>query len=298
MQEIIVALDGSGDFTTIQEAVNSIRVHPLEPVIIHVKSGIYQEKIMVPDNKPEITIKGESAERTIISCGDNASMLDETGKQYGTFRTPTLTIAADDFTLENVTVVNSSGPSFGQALALYIAGDRIQCRNVRMLGWQDTLYTSRGRHYYKDCYIEGHVDFIFGSAAAVFDGCEIHSLRGGYITAASTPSSMPFGYVFMHCRLTGAAPEQSVYLGRPWRPHAHTAFIHTWMGEHIRGEGWHNWRNPDNERTARYDEFGSTGPGARLDERTAWSRQLTEEEVSRFTISRILGGSDGWNPAS
>lgn len=297
MQRITVAADGSGDYASVQEAVDAVRVLPLEPVTIFVKNGVYREKIVVPDNKPDIALVGESAAGTVLSYGDYANMIHADGKPYGTFRTPTLTIAADRVTVENMTVENTAGwgPDIGQALALYVSGDRVAFRGVRLLGNQDTVYTSRGRQYFGECYIEGHVDFIFGSATAVFDRCEIHSLRAGYITAASTPEDEPHGYVFLDCRLTGSAPEATVFLGRPWRPHASTVFINTWMGPHIKPEGWDNWRNPDNERTARYGEFGSSGPGA-AGERAAWARKLNAAEAAELTVRSVLAGPDGWAP--
>lgn len=296
--KMVVAKDGSGDFTTIQDAIEAMRVLPLEPVTIYVKNGVYEEKVVVPDNKWDLTLIGESKEGTVITYADHAAMRDERGNKIGTFRTPTFTVLADNFRMENMTLVNAAGygEGVGQALALYASGDKLVFKNCRFLGNQDTIYTSKGRQYFVDCYIEGHVDFIFGSATAVFQNCEIHSLRRGYITAASTPKDVEFGYVFFDCKLTGVADEGSVYLGRPWRPYGHTIFVRTWMGPHIHPEGWHNWRNPDNERTARYAEYGSTGPGANPDARVPWSRQLTEEEVKELTLERIFRGSNNWVP--
>lgn len=299
MRHITVSQDGSGDFTGIQEAIDAVRVLPLEPVTIYVKNGTYREKLLIPDNKPDIALIGESREGTVIAYGDYARMTGPDGKEIGTFRTAVLKVEADDFRMENLTVQNTAGygPEIAQAVALYASGDRQVYRSVRLLGNQDTLYTSRGRHYFADCHIEGHVDFIFGSAAACFESCEIRSLRGGYITAASTPRGAEFGYVFLNCRLTGAQEEESVYLGRPWRAWAHTVFINTWMGPHIYSAGWDNWDNPDNESTARYAEYGSTGPGARdAAVRAGWARVLTEAEALRLDARRVLAGHDGWDP--
>jgi pectinesterase len=176
-----------------------------------------------------------------------------------------------------------------------------------MTGWQDTLRVENGRQYFKNCHIEGRVDFIYGSATAVFDGCDILSKNGGHVTAASTPEKKPFGFVFLRCKLTGdprpwdaskpapAAPPQAD-LGRPWRPYAAVAYIGCEMGAHIKPEGWNNWRNAENEKTARYSEYKSTGPGANPSARVAWSRQLTDGEAEKYTIENILGGADGWRP--
>ncbi|WP_456276441.1 pectinesterase family protein [Bacillus sp. AK128] len=296
MMEITVCKSGNGDFTTIQDAINAIRVHPLEPVTVHIKNGKYREKLVIPDNKPNIRLIGESAEQTIISGCLYAQMRDAENQPLGTFRTPTVTVTADEFVMENITVENTAGygPEIGQALALYLSGDRAFIKNVRLLGYQDTFYSSKGRQYFLHCYIEGHVDFIFGSGTAVFDQCEIHSLHMGYITAASTPEDKQYGFIFFDCKLTGVAEERSVYLGRPWRPHAQTAFIRTWMGPHIRFEGWNNWRNPQNERTARYAEYQSTGPGSAYDLRVNWSSQISESELEDFTLEKIFGQTDDW----
>jgi pectinesterase len=303
VHEIRVAQDGSGDFVTIQSAIDAVRVHPLEPVTIHVGRGVYQERVVIPDNKPNIRLIGVGAEETIIRYGLGARMLDSEGVELGTFRTSTMTVQADDFVMENIAVANSAGPGgeAGQALALYVSGDRQTYRGVRLLGWQDTFYTARGRQYFYECYIEGDVDFIFGSGTALFDHCEIHSLRKGYITAASTPAAVTYGLVFLDCRLTGTeeAGERSVYLGRPWRPHAHTVYVRTWMDKHIQPEGWDNWRDPSNERTARYGEYDSMGPGGGSSAvRASWSQALTREVVEWLTIEHVLSGADGWNPVA
>ncbi|WP_159887909.1 pectinesterase family protein [Paenibacillus puerhi] len=297
MQErhIQVRQDGTGDFVRVQDAIDAVRVLPLEPAIITIGPGLYRERIVVPDNKPHITLRGESAENTILVYGDYAKKLGV--KELGTFRTAVLKVEADDFRMEQLTVWNDAGfgDAIGQAVALYTAGDRQVYRGVRLLGNQDTLYTSRGRQFFENCYIEGHVDFIFGSATVLFENCHIHSLRSGYITAASTPAHQAAGYVFRNCRLTGEEEKQSVYLGRPWRGWAHTVFIDTWMGPHIHAAGWDNWSNPVNEQTSRYAEYGSTGPGA--GERVSWARQLSESEVQALEGFAVLTGHDGWNPS-
>jgi pectinesterase len=220
------------------------------------------------------------------------------GKPIGTFGTPSVQILGDDFSAQNITFQNTFGPH-GQALAIEIAGDREAFDNCRFLGWQDTIFAdSDGRNYFHNCYVEGHVDFIFGKSTALFDSCEIHSKGHGYLTAASTQKSSRFGYVFLHCKLTAdpTVGDGSVYLGRPWRPYAATAFIDCEMGPQIRPAGWFNWKNPANEKTARYAEFGNTGPGANASKRVPWAHQLTKDEASQYNISNILGGDDGWIP--
>jgi pectinesterase len=271
---IVVAADGSGQFKTVQEAINAVPQTTRfdNPAIIHVKPGVYKELIYVQHEKRFVHLVGEDPQKTILTYNLNANIIGTDGKPIGTFRTPSTFIDADDFTVENITFENTAGP-VGQALAIRVDGDRVVFRNCRFLGWQDTILINRGRQYFENCYITGHVDFIFGAATAFFENCHIHILRDGYITAASTPPQQPFGFVFSHCKITGESPTVKTYLGRPWRPFASTIFLNTEMSEVIRPEGWNNWSQPDREQTSRYSEFGSTGPGAKPNERVKWAKQ-------------------------
>ncbi|MDB5084154.1 MAG: hypothetical protein JWN30_1040 [Bacilli bacterium] len=293
----IVSNDCSGDFTTVQDAVNAVPEQVETRTLIFIKNGVYKEKLNVPKNK-RISFIGENQLETVITYDDYARKIAPDGQEYGTFRTASVTIEADDFYAENLTFENSAGhgPEIGQALALTVSGDRNVCNRVRLLGNQDTLYTpGNGRHYFKDCYIEGHVDFIFGPATAVFEKCQIHSLRKGYITAASTPKDQLYGFVFFDCNLTGSE-QNTVYLGRPWRPFANVIYVRTWMDNHIKPEGWHNWRNEENERTARYTEFGSSGPGANPEARLKWAKTFAAEASGELTPQIVLAGLDHWEP--
>jgi pectinesterase len=273
--EIVVARDGSGDFTSVQAAIDSVPAGNTRAVVIHIKPGAYTENITVPKEKPLITMRGDDAARTVLTFHNSA------GTAGGTSKSASVYIWAEDFTAENLTFENSYGTG-SQAVALYVNADRARFRHCRMLGWQDTLYANGGRQVYRDCYIEGHVDFIFGNATALFEDCEIHSKASGYVTAqsrlADTPST---GYVFRHCRLTGAATDR-VFLGRPWRPYARVVYIDCWLGPHIRPEGWDYWRNPENEKTAWFAEYHSTRPGANPGARVRWSKQLTAREAEEF----------------
>ena len=268
---------------------------PDSPVIIRIKPGTYKELIYVQREKRFFRFVGEDAARTILTYDLNANLKGLDGKPIGTFRTPSTQIDADDFTAENITFANSAGP-VGQALALRVDGDRVTFRNCRFLGWQDTILLNRGRQYFENCYIEGHVDFIFGAATAFFERCHIHALKDGYLTAASTPDNQPFGFVFSHCHITGATPEVKTYLGRPWRAYSAVTFLHTEMSAVVRPEGWHNWNFPEREQTARYAEYESHGPGANPRARVAWARQLSRREAAAITVQKVLGGVDGWNP--
>lgn len=294
MRMITVSAQGEADYRRLQEAIDSIPAGSGEAATIRLRPGIYEEKVTVPKDAPPILLLGEDAERTIVTWSDNAHTIGPDGEPLGTFRTGTLNVFAANFTAENLTIRNASGPGTGQAVAAFVDADRAVFRRVRLLGDQDTLYAGGGKHYYDDCYIEGDVDYIFGPATAVFDRCRLHNKRSrGYITAASTPEGAAFGYVFLDCEITGGDGVRDVYLGRPWRPYAHTAFIRTRMDGCVAPEGWHNWGQPDREKTSRYEEYDSTGEGAAPEKRADWSRQLSAEEAKEYRILRIL---DGWHP--
>jgi pectinesterase len=282
-----VTQDGSGDFTTIQAAIDACKSFPDTRITIHIKNGIYKEKILVPEHNTMLTFIGEDAEKTIITWGDYFGSVSR-GKN-STFYTYTMMVEANDFIAENLTIENSAGP-VGQAVALNVTGDRCVFRNCRFLGNQDTLYTAgqNSRQYYYGCYIEGTTDFIFGAATALFENCVIHSKSNSYITAASTPQGKPYGYVFMQCTLTAAEGVNSVYLGRPWRDYARTVFINCIMGIHIRPEGWSNWKDTQRDKTAYYAEYINIGQGASTGKRVAWSHQLTRKEAKNYTAEKIL----------
>ena len=296
---ITVSLDGSAQYKTVQEAVMAVPAgSPDNPVIIRIKPGTYKELIYVQHEKRFFHLVGEDAQKTILTYDLYAAMIGPDGKPIGTFRTPSTYIGADDFTVENITFENTAGirKQAGQALAIRVDGDRVVFRNCRFLGWQDTILIDRGRQYFENCYITGHVDFIFGGATAFFEKCHIHIRGNGYITAASTPDNHPFGYVFSHCRITSETPELQTYLGRPWRAFAAVTFLNTEMSAVVRPVGWHNWDFPDREKTSRYAEFNSSGPGANPAARVKWARQLTRKEAKAITLKTVLGGVDGWDP--
>ncbi|MDQ5980727.1 MAG: pectinesterase [Verrucomicrobiota bacterium] len=297
--DTVVALDGTGDYTSLQEAISKapMQTDPATPRwVIFVKAGTYKERIYVQRERGNIHVIGEDAEKTVVAYDLNANLPGPDGKPIGTFRTPTVQIDGDGMRWENLTLANTAGP-VGQALALRADGDRLEFRQVRFLGWQDTILVNRGRHYFEDCYIEGHVDFIFGAATVFFDRCHIHALRDGYLTAASTPKDTPHGYVFADCKVT-VADGAKTYLGRPWRNFAKTVFVRTELAAGVRPEGWHNWGKTDAELTTFYAEFGSTGPGANDAARVKWAKPLTAEQAAAFTPAAVLGGEDGWNPAA
>lgn len=293
-RRITVAQDGTGDYRTVQQAIDAVTDSNASETIIYIKNGIYKEKLRLPVSKMNVHFVGESVNHTVLTYDDYAAKKDATGKNMGTSGSASFFIFGSGFTAENITFENSSGP-VGQAVAVRVTGDRAKFINCRFLGFQDTLYThgDNSRQYYFKCYIEGTVDFIFGAATALFDSCVIYGKKGGFFTAASTPEQHKFGYVFFNCKITGDAPENSFYLGRPWRPTAKTVFIYCDLGSLVRQEGWNNWGKPENEKTVFYAEYKNRGEGAVILARVPWSHQLTDAEAKEYTMLAILSG---WNP--
>ena len=289
---LIVAQDGSGDFKTIQEAVYAVRDYTPVPITIKVKKGVYHEKLIIPSWKCDITISGESEENTVITWDDFAKKplvyFGDSIAEMGTFRTHTVLVAGNRVTLENLTIENTAG-RVGQAVALHTEGNQIIVRRCRLLGNQDTLFTGNEEShvYFDECYIDGTTDFIFGPATCWFESCRIHSKTDSYITA----KDRRFGYVFNDCDLTSDDGATKVYLGRPWRAYAAVVFMNCRLGKHIRPEGWENWRNPDNEKTARYAEYNCTGAGASTAGRVKWCSRLNESEAAYYTRDNVLAGT-------
>lgn len=289
---IVVSRDGTGNFRTLQEAIESARAFMEYTITIYVKNGVYKEKVIVPSWVENIDIIGEDRDKTIITYDDHANI-----NKMGTFRTYTVKVEGSDITFKNLTIENNAA-QLGQAVALHTEGDRLKFINCRILGNQDTIYTGAKftRLYFKDCYIDGTTDFIFGPSTALFEDCIIHSKRNSYVTAASTPKEAKYGYVFKHCKLTAEPGVDKVYLGRPWRPYAYTLFIECELGKHIVLAGWHNWGKQSNEETARYMEYKNTGEGANASERVAWSKQLTKKEAEAVTVDAIFRTQSDWDP--
>ncbi|WP_331059026.1 pectinesterase family protein [Hymenobacter sp.] len=292
---VVVAQDGSGTYRTLQEAVDAAPSQSQKPVTILVKKGVYREKLVVPAGKSHVRLVGEDAASTVITGSDHTG--DAAG--HNTFTSHTVLVQAPDFEAENLTFENAAGYTAGQAVALHVEGDRATFRHCRLLGNQDVLLvaTAGNRQYFQDCYIEGTTDFIFGASTAVFNRCTINSKKNSYITAASTPAEQRYGFVFLNCKLTAdTALAKKVYLGRPWRPYAKVVYLNTDMGVHIEPQGWDNWKKPENEKTAFFAEYKSTGPGANAQERAAWSRQLTAKEAKQYTLKIIFAGKETWLP--
>lgn len=289
-RELVVAQDGTGDYTTIVEALEAVRAFMDFDVKIYIKKGIYKEKLVVPSWVQHIELIGEDVQNTIITHADHANM-----NHMGTFRTYTVKVEGNYITFRNITIENNA-PRLGQAVALHTEGDCLRFINCRFLGNQDTVYTGveGTRLYFENCYIEGTTDFIFGPSTAWFEGCTIHSKANSYITAASTPKDIEYGYIFNKCKLTATAGVDKVYLGRPWRPYAYTIFMNCELGKHIVGAGWDNWRDAKNEKAARYAEYHNSGEGAKVDNRVKWAKQLSDKEAEKITTVNCYNLSKGW----
>jgi pectinesterase len=318
-KDLVVDAAGKGDFKTVQAAIDAVPAGNAEPVRIVILAGTYEERLTIPRDRPHITLAGQGKpEATVLTYHLKSSdprpvppgATTAPAGTVGTTGSASTTVNANDFTAENLTFANSAGDNVGQAVAIKTNGDRLVFKNCRFLGFQDTLYPAGGgRVYFKDCYITGDTDFIFGNATAVFDRCTINSTDAGYITAANTPAATKIGYVFLDCTLT--APESvragSVFLGRPWQWEGNkpsVTFVRTKMGKHIAPAGWHPWdvaRNTSPGEHSRYAEFGSMdleGKPLDVSKRVAWSKQLTAEEAESLTPAKVLAGSDGWNPVA
>jgi len=285
--EMTVAQDGSGEFASIQAAIDAAKAFPDKPIAIFIKNGVYQEKVKVHAWNTHLTLKGEDKEKTVITFDDHFDKINR--GRNSTFHTYTLLVQANDFRAENLTIENTAGP-VGQAVALAVEADRCAFINCNIKGHQDTLYVAGegARQCFRDCYIEGTTDFIFGEATAFFENCRIHCKADSYITAASTPKDIDYGFVFLNCTLTADEGVNKAYLGRPWRDYAKTVFINCEMGSHILPEGWDNWSSPEREQTIFYAEYNSQGPGAAPQQRVDWSHQLSRKEAKGYTLEKVF----------
>ena len=292
---ITVAADGSGNFTTIQAAFNSIPISNKKLITLFIKKGIYKEKLLLDSSKNFVELIGEDKFNTIITFYDHTGKIASDGKVINTQTSESFLIKANNFFAQNITFENNAGFNAGQAVAVQASGDKLYFKNCRFVGNQDVLLTapSSSRQYYENCYIEGTTDFIFGAATVWFEKCLIHSKKNSHVTAASTPQEKMYGYIFNDCILTGDSSLHSVSLGRPWRPYAAVVYIHCYISQHIKPEGWSNWNTKEISTTARYAEYKNYGPGADTKSRLVWSSQLTDEQIKLYTINNIF---KDWNP--
>ena len=321
----IIAKDGSGDFTSIQEAIDAIPGGGRAPTILLLRMDEYHERVIV--NKDNVRIIGEARDRTIITNSACAKDLNPDGTERGTFLSFTMMVTGQNVEVENLTIRNDAGDGrkVGQAVAVYAAGDRGVWRNCRMIASQDTLFCgplmqkvvddiaprqsqaecvesigdstpTHSRQYFEDCYIQGDVDFIFGPYRCWFERCTLFmNARGGLYTAANTPEIQPHGLVFHKCFLTGECEEGEAFLGRPWRKFARTVFLECEMDAHVAPEGFRDWDEPK-PVTERYAEYGTTGARADQSTRHPKQKRMTAQEAACVTIPEVIGGWDNWRP--
>ena len=311
--DIVISADGHGDYMTVQEGVNAIPDYSHKEIThVLVRKGIYKEEVNIPHTKFRVHFKGEDAENTVITFDKYAKKLWP-GRDFpmGTSGSASIYIHASYITFEDITFENSAGEGkeIAQAVAVFTDGDFLFFNRCRFIGNQDTLYTygrygkfgGIKRNYFKDCYIEGTTDFIFGTSIAYFEGCHIHSKKNSYVTAASTLQGQKYGYVFVNCKLTAAEGIDKCYLGRPWGAYAKTVFIGCELGPHILADGWHDWEKegkPNTKKNSFYAEYGNTGPGAR-GPRVKWSHTLKVKDLADYSFEKVMyQKEDGivWNP--
>lgn len=286
----VVAADGRGDFRTVQEAIEAVPDFRKNETVIFIRKGIYKEKLTLAASKTNVTFIGEDRDSTILTWDDFASKKNRFGEEIGTTGSSSFFVFGDGFRARNITFANSSGP-VGQAVAVRIDGDMVYFENCRFSGFQDTLYPhgEKSRQYYRNCIIEGTVDFIFGWSTALFEQCTIVCKTAGYVTAPSTNPETKYGFIFLDCEVGGDATDSSFYLGRPWRPYGKSVFIRCKLSKAIKPEGWHNWGKPENEKSAYFAEYQNSGDGALGAARVGWSHQLTDAEAAEYTPQNILG---------
>jgi pectinesterase len=286
-RRIIVDSEGRGDFNSIQSAIDSIPKNNNQRIVVLIKPGFYAQRVLIPENKPFITLRGKDPFKTTISYNLHHDMLKPDGSGIYRSDCATLIVNSPDFIMENLTIENTYG-SHPQALAAKLVSERAIAVNCRFLGGQDTLMANLGRQYYLNCYIEGGTDFIYGYSQTLFDHCLIHSKESSHITAhAATEPNLPTGFVFYHCRVT-TSDGIMTDLGRPWRPYAKVIYYDCWLDKGIKPVGWNNWRDPNREKTAFFAEFRSSGPGANPSARVKWSRQLTAIEAEEFLPENFM----------
>jgi pectinesterase len=294
-QRLIVAADGSGDYRTVQAALDAVPANNTKEITVYIKKGVYREKLHLDSTRNHVTLVGEDAAGTILTYADHPGMVLANGDSVNTRNSHSCFIKSDDFSARHLTFRNDAGYGAGQAVALEVQGDRASFFDCRIIGNQDILFLNSpdSRQYYRDCYLEGTTDFIFGAATAWFENCHIYSKKNSHVTAASTPREHSYGFIFYHCVLVGDSAVTNASLGRPWRPFAAVDYIHCYIGGHIRPQGWSIWNNTDNHMSSRFAEYENYGPGAAVASRVAWAHQLTDEEAQHITLKNIF---NDWYP--
>ncbi|GIM95777.1 pectinesterase family protein [Paractinoplanes toevensis] len=285
----VVAADGTGQYKTVQAAIDAVPANNTTRRTITIKAGTYREIVTIPANKPYVTLQGlgSSASQTVIVNNHSSA------GGYGTSGSATVFVNGKDFAATNLTMSNDYGEG-SQAVAANVNADRSVFNNVRFLGAQDTLLVNAGRSYYTNSYVEGTVDFIFGGGTAVFNTSSIYEKRstGGPITAAKTDAGVTYGFLFYKCTITGAAGGKT-QLGRPWGADAQVLYRESSLSAALAtAQPWidmssNSWKN------ARFYEYKNTGSGATTNSNRP---QMSDSTAANYTPQKYLAGTDGWNP--
>ncbi|KAI3714459.1 hypothetical protein L6452_21413 [Arctium lappa] len=296
---ITVAADGSGNFTTITDAINFAPNNSVDRIIIYIKQGLYEENVEIPSYKPNIVLLGEGSDITIIS--GNRSVVDG----WTTFRSATVAVSGEGFLARDIGFHNIAGPEKHQAVALRINADFAAVYRCVISGYQDSLYVHSFRQFYRECDIYGTIDYIFGNAAVVFQGCNIISrmpMPGQFTVIAAQSRDSPdqqTGISFQNCSILATEDLRSTtavksYLGRPWRPYSRTVFIESYIDDLIDPMGWIHWSGDEGLDTLYYGEFGNIGPGSTLDGRVTWPGHHVMDyyEATNFTVSEFITGQE------
>eukprot|EP01018_Ginkgo_biloba_P015948 Gb_02210 [translate_table: standard] len=288
-----VAQDGSGHYSNVQAAIDAVPLRNTKRIVIEIMPGVYRQPVYVPKTKNFITLRGLCPEETILTWDNTATRIqhhqDSSVIGTGTFGCGTIIVQGTDFIAEGITFENAAPEGSGQAVAIRVTADKCAFYACRFLGWQDTAYLHYGKHYLRDCYIEGSVDFIFGDGTVLLEHCHIHCKAEGFITAHSRRSETDStGFVFLRCVVTGNGKGSYAHLGRPWQPFARVVFAYTWMDGCIKPEGWHNWDSPQKEKTACFNEYRCSGPGSDLSGRVKWARKLRDDEAKHYLSQTFI----------
>ncbi len=301
--DIVVDINGSGDYTSVQDAIDAAPSNSSDRTVIYIMDGEYYEVLTISSSKTNLTFIGESVDDVVLYYDNAANKEDSDGNTIGTSNSASVFINGDGFYAKNISFSNTSGTSYGPGVAVRCTADKAVFENCYFLGNQDTYYAHSGRAYHVDCYFEGTTDFIFGGAVAYFENCSLYSKGGSSLTAASTDEDVEFGYVFNNCTITGASSD-CTDLGRPWRPYASVTFMNTSMSDAIKAQGWNNWDDEDNEETARFAEYNNSGDGSDFSGRPDWISYLSDSEAEEdYIMLNVLKATnadpqvtDNWDP--
>ncbi|XP_027941366.1 putative pectinesterase 10 [Vigna unguiculata] len=296
-ETIIVGKEGDATFSTIQEAIDSVKINNDQWIKIHIQAGLYIERVTIPREKSCIILEGEGNSTTTISYADHRSI-----NHNATFTSLASNVVASGITFKNsYNLVNKRYKSYNvgskieQANAARLHGDKYFFYNCSFLGYQDTLYDHWGRHYFKDCYIEGEIDFIYGSGQSFYENCWINVIgrfhSAGYVTAQGrTSPDDPDGFVFEGGSLIGNG---KVNLGRAWKAYSRVIFHKTYFSDIVTPQGWNAWHYAGNESGITYAEVDCEGAGADTSKRVPWMKTLNASEMEEFSLASFIN-KDGW----